>query len=231
MKTQRKSKQNPSGRKLSATKKRARRQLVQRILIADRYTMSRNQFCTYCHEQGVARQVHPAGCWHSMLEALEARTWNIALVDCQLGDRGVGEMVREIRSRCTEVRLLLFGGDETDPLAVAEGLRAGAQGFVHRSAEWEEYQGAMEKLASGQRHIPAEIATVLVDFQMEGSLNAGERKMLQLLAAGMDNQAMARKLHISIPAVCNRKQRIRVKLGLKTPQDLIRYALLRHRGR
>ncbi|MNE87170.1 Oxygen regulatory protein NreC [compost metagenome] len=61
----------------------------------------------------------------------------------------------------------------------------------------------------------------------DDELTPREREVLQMLAQGLSNKAIARVLEISVRTVETHRLSIRRKLGVDTPAGLVKYALER----
>lgn len=100
-------------------------------------------------------------------------------------------------------------------------MRAGAQGYLLKNAEPDEIIRALLAVADGQAIFSPGVAARLIDFfacsavvqsQAFPQLTDREREVLDLIAAGQNNQAIARKLGLSLKTVRNHVSNIFAKL-------------------
>jgi DNA-binding NarL/FixJ family response regulator len=102
-------------------------------------------------------------------------------------------------------------------------MRAGASGYLVKGAQQEEIVRAVRSVAAGQAIFGPTVARRIIDFFSSGSpaaataepfpeLTARERDVLDLIAAGRANTAIARQLAISTKTVSNHISAIFAKL-------------------
>ncbi len=102
-------------------------------------------------------------------------------------------------------------------------MRAGASGYLVKGAQQEEIVRAVRSVAAGQAIFGPTVARRIIDFFSSGSpaaataepfpeLTGRERDVLDLIAAGRANTAIARQLAISTKTVSNHISAIFAKL-------------------
>jgi two-component system response regulator NreC len=142
----------------------------------------------------------------------------------------------------TRVIILSMYGDQA---YVAEALKSGAAGYVVKESCGAELFQAMREVVAGRRYLSPAISeasigsfsaagTILQKAQaavrkVRDKLTIGERRVLRLVVEGASSSEIASRLKISVRAVESHRVNCMRKLGLNTPQDLIRYALQRGR--
>jgi DNA-binding CsgD family transcriptional regulator len=115
----------------------------------------------------------------------------------------------------------------------ADAIKAGACGYLLKSATPAEIADAVARVTRGEPVITPSLAgLVLSEFRMgtapEGgdpTLTARENEVLRLVAKGYAYREIARKLFISVKTVQNHLQNILTKLRLGQRHDLICYAI------
>jgi len=119
-----------------------------------------------------------------------------------------------------------------DKRFVTEMLRAGAGGYVTKSAAGTELIRAIRAVAEGQTYLCPEVAGTLVSAVRDGSekpeaprLSRREREVLRLIAEGARSPSIAEQLHISLGTVEVHRRNIMRKLSLRTVAELTRYAV------
>ncbi len=111
---------------------------------------------------------------------------------------------------------------------VTSSIRAGARGYVLKDAASSEIVAAIGAIAAGGSYYGAELLQkTLSPPVVDGDLTPREREVLQMLARGMTNKAIARALAISVRTVETHRLSIRRKLDADTPAALVKYALER----
>lgn len=140
----------------------------------------------------------------------------------------------------TRVIILSMYGDQAYVLAA---LKSGAAGYVVKESCGAELFQAMHEVVAGRRYLsPAVSEASIGSFSSMGTilqkaqtgsvevhdkLTVRERKVLQLVVEGASSSDIGSRLKISPRTVESHRANCMRKLGLNTPQDLIRYALQR----
>ncbi|BDD80576.1 putative two-component system response regulator, LuxR family protein [Tsukamurella pulmonis] len=128
--------------------------------------------------------------------------------------------------------LILSASDERDD--VVEAVKAGACGYLVKSASAEELVAAVHATAAGQPvFTPGLAGLVLGEFRRMASapepagpgLTARETEVLRLVAKGLSAKQIATRLHLSHRTVENHVQATLRKLQLGNRVELARYAL------
>ena len=163
----------------------------------------------------------------------EAMRPDVVLVDLQLPDREGPELIAALRASVTESRLVVVSGYDDD-YRVAEALRAGAHGYMLKTAPIEELILAIRTAAQGGTPLSPRLAeAVLRTVRKPGKHNTGtidaltarEIQVLRLFATGRSTREVAASLGISPKTVETHRIRIYEKLGCRSVVDLTRIAV------
>ncbi|MFC7618391.1 response regulator [Actinokineospora soli] len=157
----------------------------------------------------------------------------VVLMDLNLaGESGVPAIAR-ITAEAPEVRVLVLSasGEHSD---VLEAVKAGASGYLVKSASAEELVEAVRRTAAGDAvFTPGLAGLVLGEYRRmaagptdEGPrLTDRETEVLRLVAKGMTARKIAEKLVLSHRTVENHVQSTLRKLQLHNRVELARYAI------
>lgn len=167
-------------------------------------------------------------------EALElARTIPVDLVisDLVLPDMsGVAYTLamRRLQPGCKVLGLSML----EDPLRIAELLRAGAAGFVHKGQPPETILEAVHLVLGGMRYLPPSISRHEIDALVGDPeawplerLTQREREVFLLLADGCSNDEIATRLFIARRTVEAHRYNVMHKVGARSVVDLVRMAV------
>jgi DNA-binding NarL/FixJ family response regulator len=134
---------------------------------------------------------------------------DVVLLDIVMED-GVplADKVAACRARGAQVLLLSATASASVVLA---GLRAGALGFLPKTATVEEIREAVADVASGHVHLTADLAAVLTADPARPALSPQELKALRLYAAGSKIATIARRMDVSPHTVKEYLDRVRTK--------------------
>jgi DNA-binding NarL/FixJ family response regulator len=173
------------------------------------------------------------------LRRLAAVRPDVVVLDLQMPTIGGVEATRRIVAEAPQVRVLVLSasGEQDD---VLEAVKAGATGYLIKSASREELQDAVARTAAGEAVFTAGLAgLVLGEFRRiaaqtpEDDRDAGPRltdretEILRLVAKGLGSRQIAERLVISHRTVQNHTQNVLTKLQLHNRVELARYAIER----
>ncbi|WP_433717626.1 response regulator [Actinoplanes sp. CA-051413] len=126
---------------------------------------------------------------------------DLVLVDLHMPPPGGVRAIAAIRRSSPRVRIVAMSGDE-DPAPALEALRAGAEGFLPKTSEVADVLQPLLSILDGWAVLPAELLGALLgpgrgNRPAPVDLDAPERQLLQLIAAGATTTEIALQLHVS----------------------------------
>ena len=159
----------------------------------------------------------------------------LVLMDLNLPTVPGVEAIRRIVEESPHVKVLVLSasGAEAD---VLEAVKAGAAGYLLKSATGAELADAVVRVRAGEPTFsPSLAALVLGEFRRmaagpgsaEPGLTPRETEVLKLVAKGYTYREIAEQLFVSIKTVQNHVQNILTKLQLRKRYELMRYAIQR----
>tara|TARA_B100001105_G_scaffold158463_1_gene127354 strand:+ start:1092 stop:1736 length:645 start_codon:yes stop_codon:yes gene_type:complete len=155
---------------------------------------------------------------------------HVLVMDLSMPGMGGIEALRRVRQRDARARVVILSMHESATFAT-QALRAGALGYVAKSAAADELIEAVQQAAQGRVFISAAIARQMASSRrLPGTdpatqLSSREFEIFRLLAEGQGLEAIAARLHISMKTVANHQTMIKQKLRVGTPIELVRLAL------
>ena len=154
---------------------------------------------------------------------------DVIVLDINLDDASGLDLLKWFRLADRQARIVMFSM-HADPNYASRALRAGALGYVSKTAAADELAAAVEAAATGARYIDRDTAADLALTRADGddplkSLSNREIEILRLLGQGRSMTDIARALGIAYKTVANLCVQIKDKLGLGRTVDLIRYAI------
>jgi DNA-binding NarL/FixJ family response regulator len=180
-----------------------------RVVIADDHPLLRQGLRGLLATLDQAEVVAEACTAEQAVRAAIDHAADVVVMDLHMPGGGI-EATRRLRERAPQVRILVLTMHE-DHQQVFAAVRAGARGYLLKSAEPDEIIRALLAVADGHAIFSPAIAAHLIDFfvcsaaqsQVFPQLTDREREVLDLIAAGQNNQAIARKLGLSLKTVRN----------------------------
>ena len=170
------------------------------------------------------------------IDAIElARDLSPDLMVLDVGMPGMNgiEATAEIVKRSPLIRIIALS-THSDRRFVAEMIRAGASGYVVKTAASTELLKAIRALAKGQSYLSPEVAAGVMLASVDKSqsigpahsdLTARERQVLKLLSEGLRSNGIASRLHLAPSTVEVHRRNLMRKLNMHTVAELTKFAL------
>jgi len=158
---------------------------------------------------------------------------DIVLLDVNMPGMNGFEAARQLKSLLPAVKII-FVTMLTEAVAVSEGFRAGAMGYVLKQDAADELYAAVNSVMANRRFVSSKLDMEVREAmecqwsRPEGyttNLTERQRQILAMLANGSSTKNIAKELNISMKTVEFHKANITRKLGVRTTSDLIRVAL------
>ena len=138
---------------------------------------------------------------------------DVVLMDLRLpGADGIAATAA-LRSEWPHARVLMFTTFDSEE-DIYRAMRAGARGYLLKSAPREELLAAIRAVAAGERHLPPALAQRLAGRISTQEVSEREREVLQLMARGKANKEIAVALGISEETVKRHASNLFVKMGV-----------------
>ncbi|MGW5668885.1 response regulator [Micromonospora sp. NPDC003776] len=163
---------------------------------------------------------------------------DVVVLDLQLPDISGVEVIRGLRAALPEVRVLMLSASG-EPQRVLDAVKAGATGYLVKSAAPAEFLDAVRRTAGGEPvFTPGLAGLVLGEYRRlaagpvaadDGAprLTERETEVLRLVAKGLSYKQIAERLGLSHRTVQNHVQNTLGKLQLHNRVELTRYAIER----
>jgi len=167
------------------------------------------------------------------LRAAGAVRPDVVVLDLQLPDMPGVEVTHGILATCPQSRVLILSasGEQQD---VLDAVKAGAAGYIVKSASRAEFLDAVRRTAAGDAVFsPGLAGLVLGEFRRLAAspapdtprLTAREAEILGMVGTGLSYKQIAERLVLSHRTVQNHVQNTLNKLHLHNRVELIRYAI------
>jgi DNA-binding NarL/FixJ family response regulator len=176
------------------------------------------------HVVGVAPT---AGEGFHLVEQLRPR---VAIVDFRLPDEDGVELAARIKAAHPEVMVVMLTAS-TDDRVLLGAIDAGCSGFLTKDRAVADVVEAVLSVADGEALIsPAELARLLprlrrTEEPLGADLTPREVQLLNHLARGQSNKAIAEELHLSVNTIRNYMQSVLAKLGAHSKLEAISTAV------
>jgi DNA-binding NarL/FixJ family response regulator len=205
-----------------------------RVMVVDDHPVWRSGIRADLERAGVGTVVAEASDGGEAIDLAREAMPDVVLMDLNLPTVGGVEATRRIVEESPHARVLVLSAS-AEEFDVLEAVKAGASGYLLKSATTAEIADAVRRVRNGEPvFTPSLAGLVLGEFRRiatkdpsEPKLTARENEVLVLVAKGYTYREIAEKLFISVKTVQNHVQNILSKLQLKKRYELMRYALQR----
>lgn len=196
-----------------------------RAVIADDQMMVRQGFTVLLNAEPDIEVVGQAVNGLDAVAKVDELTPDVVLMDIRMPELGGIEATRRITAReGSEVKVLVLTTFDLDEYVFA-ALRAGASGFLLKTATADELTSAIRSVAAGGSVLAPRSARALITEFVRSAppratppgldeLTDREREVLTLLGTGLSNADLATALGVSAPTVKSHVSRVLSKLQL-----------------
>ncbi|MGE5582944.1 MAG: response regulator [Bacillota bacterium] len=187
-----------------------------------------------------AKDIEVLGIAFSGQEAIDLVTKqqpDVILMDIRMANIDGVESTRKIKEKFPAIRVIMLTTVDEDQYVV-EALRAGASGYLLKDIPASELIAAIRAVHQGGVMISPEMAAKLVESRTSPVQNGGnlpqpwlkelsgrEREILLLMAEGLDNKEIAKRLYLGEQTIRNYASDIYCKMGVSDRIQAVRMAL------
>ncbi|GGD11430.1 response regulator [Aquisalinus flavus] len=197
-----------------------------RILAADDHPMIREGIAAIIQTQADMDLVGEASNGVEAIEKFSQLRPDVTLMDLQMPDMTGIDVIKAIRLKYSEARILILTSYSGDTNAV-RALKAGAYGYLLKSTLRRELLDAIRTVHGGRKRIPSDIAAEIAEHAGGDELSEREMEILGRLAAGGSNKQIAVRLGISEQTVKAHMKSILAKLGAQDRTQAVMLAIKR----
>jgi DNA-binding NarL/FixJ family response regulator len=195
-----------------------------RVVLADDHPMYRYGVAAVLADEPRVELVGQAASGGELLALVRTAAPDVVVTDMRMPDMSGTDVARALLGSHPDLPVLVLTMHDDDE-SVYGALRAGARGYLLKGADATELVSTLLTLASGGTAFGPSVARRIVGTFLETSekfargafpdLTARERQVLDLLAAGRRNSAIAAELGMSEKTVRNHLSSILTKLQVE----------------
>jgi len=204
---------------------------VIRVVIVDDHALIRRGLRDSLNEAGDIRVVGEAADYGELRQLLRETAFDVLLLDINLPGRSGLDVLHSFAEDVTRVRVLVLTMYPEDQYAI-RALKAGAMGYLNKSADPAQIVTAIRTLHAGRKYITPAIAEALASrLSVDESEKPHERlsdrefQTLVRLASGQRLSDIAAELNLSPKTVSVYRARVLEKLALQSNAELTAYCL------
>jgi DNA-binding NarL/FixJ family response regulator len=203
--------------KLRDPSSRSRGNIV-RVLLADDHTILRKTLASFIETRDEYIIIGEASDGNEAFEITMETHPDLLILDLNMPNKSGLEVLPQIKLHAPHVKVLVLTGRDDDAYIV-RALRAGANGYILKSADEDELFDSMSKVMRGELVLGRGVAEKVVTGLLGGDedkhrLTKVERQILLYIAGGYENTTICQQLAMSMTDIIEALAQIMNKLGV-----------------
>lgn len=203
------------------------------VLLADHQCVVREAMHLLIEQRNDLHVVGEVGDGAGVIDAVTRHTPDLLIMEQALPGTLNVDVIRKAIETSSRTKVLMLSGQENRS-AVEDALRAGASGYVVKTACSKELMEAIDVVREGRSYLSPTVAHHLVNAISHpgdpsnsgaGSLTNRERQVVQLIAEGLSSKEIAAHLGVSHKTVESHRASVMEKLDIHKASALVRYAI------
>jgi DNA-binding NarL/FixJ family response regulator len=204
-----------------------------RVLLVDDHALVRAGIRALLERGELVEVVGEAGDGHEALDLIEKLRPEVVLLDLAMPGASGFEVLKTTSEKFPEVHVIVLTVHDGEEYAF-QALRAGAAGYLPKSAASSELRLAIEHVMGGKKYLSPTIEQKAT-FESGRSTSEGlapmseltprQLEVLTLIAEGHSTKDIARALNISVKTVETHRAQLMDRLNIHDVASLVRYAI------
>ena len=201
------------------------------MLIVDDHTIFRAGLTRLVSDEADIRVVGEVADGASALTAIRRRHYDVVVLDINMAGRNGLDTLTTIRAEQPELPIVMLSMYAAEQYAML-ALRAGANAYLSKDAEPQEFLDAIRVAAGGERYLPSKAASrVLMQLAQPSkrlpheTLTPREAQIMMLIVKGQSLTDIGGQICVSVKTVSSHRARLLSKLGLTSNAQLVQYAM------
>lgn len=158
---------------------------------------------------------------------------DLVVIDISLPGKNGLELIKDLKASADGV-LMLVHSMHDESLYVERVLRAGAHGYIMKHEGGKKVIDAMRKVMRGEIYVSPEMSGKILEIfsgrrpsstDPVEALSDRQFEIFQMIGQGRGTRAIAEGLNVSVKTIDAHRAHIKEKLGLKTGNELVRFAV------
>ncbi len=204
-----------------------------RILLADDHTLVRAGVRALLEELPDVTVVAEAADGHQALAFTKAHQPHVVFMDVAMSGLNGLETTARLVKDFPDVRVIMLSMHANEEY-IWQALRAGASGYLLKSASTAELELALKAVGRGETYLDPGVARRVIAAYVSGAaqqkslieqLSPRQREILQLVAEGRTTKEIAFVLNLSVKTVETHRAQLMERLDIHDVPGLVRYAI------
>jgi DNA-binding NarL/FixJ family response regulator len=205
-----------------------------RILLVDDHPMVRERLAEIINRESDLEVCAEAEDRYLALDRIREHDPKLVIVDITLKNSDGLELIKDIHAGWPALLMLVVSMHD-ESLYAERVIRAGARGYITKQQATRSILLAIRRVLDGQVFLSPTMASQIIGrITSPASANAcgpfdlladRELQVFEMTGKGLNTREIAQQLHIGVKTVETYRHRIREKLHLENPTDLLRLAI------
>lgn len=211
---------------------------MNKVLIVDDHTLVRTGITELVNGLDVFKTIGTASNGKEAIELVESLNPDLVLMDVDMPIMNGLEATIQLKKRNPECKIIILTM-HGDPSLIKRMMDIGANGYLLKNADREEFSDALHRVSKGQTYFSSDAAKAVItgenlsagnftvgpDSILFSKLTEREREILKLIANGLSNKEIGDKLFISHRTVDSHRTNLMKKLQVHNAAGLIKLAI------
>ncbi|MEW4527176.1 response regulator transcription factor [Maioricimonas sp. JC845] len=207
---------------------------MSQVAIVDEHPIVRRGLAHLLMSEPDMESVGQAGGFTEAIRMFRESDADLTILEIALKEGSGLELIKQLVSLKPEAKLLVFSACD-ERLYAERTLRAGAHGFISKTARPEQLLAAMRRVLDGHVYLSEPMTNRLlsravgVDDVLESSpieaFSDRELEVFEMIGQGIPTREIAERLHLSPKTVETYRENIKSKLGLRNAAELTQHAV------
>ncbi len=195
------------------------------FIVDDHYMVIEGIRSLLQHEKSIEWAGHASNA-ESCLAFLKQQQPDVILMDINLPGKSGIDLCKEVKEKYPSV-LIIGLSTFNQQSFIQKMMENGASGYVLKNATQEELAAAVAAVMKGKTYLSDEASQALrKNISAEVPvLTRREKEVLELIAAGMTNNEIAKKLFVASTTVDTHRKNLLAKFGVKNTASLMKMAV------
>lgn len=206
-----------------------------KVMIVDDHTVIRSGLSMLINSQEDMEVIGAAENGREAYEQALALNPDVIVMDLNMPEENGLSATKRIKDKLPDIEILILTMHD-DKEYLFEVLKAGASGYILKSAKDSDLMTAIRTVRSGAAYLyPSATKVIISDYLTRSQsgeenyslsgLTEREAEILPYIAQGYSYKEISEKLYLSVKTVEAYKAKIMEKLNLQTRPELIKYAM------
>ncbi|BDW91674.1 MULTISPECIES: response regulator transcription factor [Flavobacteriaceae] len=201
-----------------------------KVLIADNHPVVRLGIKKVLESSTDIEIIADVSTTEELFNTLKNLTPDVVILEMDIPEINGIATLRKMKMEFPDIKTLMYSGQSEDVYALST-IRAGAFGYLSKTADLDYIVSAVKKVSEGNMFITNELAQRLAFDESTQKprrffrkLSSREVEVLKLLASGKRNKEVAEGLNLNEKTVSTYKARLMKKLNVDNLVDLLQQA-------